>query len=121
MRKIEQNMMHAIRHGRAWRSANTATTRTLPHDSVQGVRVWLHGNQIALVPDDQEQPVLVTLAGWDTRTTRSRLNAILYPLCGATIGREKGRTWVRFHRGPNATAGAGYEPRADEWVTIQRA
>ena len=115
MRKIEENMLHAIRHEKAWRNANTATVRTFPHDDVQGLRVYLHGNQIAFIPDGDSLPIKVTLAGWDTNTTRSRLNAILYPFCGATIGREKCKTWIRFRDGRG-----GYAPRADEWVTIAR-
>lgn len=110
MRKIVENMLHAIRHGKAWRGANTKTVRTLPHDDVQGVRVFLHDNQIAFIPDDESLPIMVTLAGWDTDTTRGRVSAIAYAFCGQHCGRNKGVTYI----------GCWKNPDANDWIILQR-
>lgn len=115
MRKITENMLHAIRHGKAWKGPNTKTVRTLPHDDVQGVRVFLHDNQIAFIPDDEALPIRVSLAGWDTNTTRARVSAIAWEYCGCTIGRHKGVTGIDYRsRAARAVLGAS------EWVTLQR-
>lgn len=70
MRKIEQAMIKAIKDQRAgWQSGNTSVECALG-----ACEVRLHGNSIARITEDA---VCVTLAGWPTPTTRSRLNAIL--------------------------------------------
>ena len=74
MRKIEQQMIAAIQAGQDWKSGNTSVT----HDPVVGgseAEIRLHGNLIAkrFIGGDWS----VSLCGWDTRTTRSRLAAIL--------------------------------------------
>ena len=69
MRKIETLMNAAILEGRNFTSGNT----TVMHED--GVaNVFLHGNKIAEVGDN-----FVTLfdGGWQSNTTKSRLNAIL--------------------------------------------
>lgn len=108
MRKIEKQMLDAIHGNRAWHNNNTRYA----HDSV-----YLHENLIALI---FPKHIKVSLAGWDTNTTRSRLNAILYALCGATIGRERGVTWIRFRQHPYTSGPAGYAPNANEWVKVER-
>lgn len=50
---------------------------TADRDTV--VTVYLHGNAIARV-NSRTLELKVTLAGWDTVTTRSRLNALAYGL-----------------------------------------
>ena len=57
---------------------------------VDGV-VTLHGNTIAKVEDngDGVNTLYITLAGWNTQTTKRRLNAILYKK-GAFIKTIKG-------------------------------
>ena len=69
MRKIERLMNQAITEGRNFTSGNTSVTHN------KGVAVvMLHGNKIAEVGDN-----FVTLfdGGWQSATTKSRLNAIL--------------------------------------------
>jgi len=71
MRKIEKQMIAAIKNNQDWQSANTA----VHYDPSSGAsRVYLHGNKIAEVGDDY-----LTLFDGDhqTKTTKSRLNAIL--------------------------------------------
>ena len=71
MRKIEQQMNNAISNNKNWQSANTAVT----FDSeTNESKVYLHGNHIATVGDDFVQ---IFDGGWQSNTTKSRLNAIL--------------------------------------------
>ena len=69
MRKIERLMNAAISEGRNWQLKNTSVTHT---DDVAEVR--LHGNLIAEVGDTF---IRLFDGGWQSNTTKSRLNAIL--------------------------------------------
>ena len=69
MRKIERLMNAAIIEGRNWSNANTSVTHT---DDVAQVR--LHGNLIAEIGDTF---IRLFDGGWQSNTTKSRLNAIL--------------------------------------------
>ena len=71
MRKIETEMTSAISRRADWQKANTS----VHYNEESGVSiVRLHGNKIAEVGDG-----FITLfdGGWQTTTTKSRLNAIL--------------------------------------------
>ena len=69
MRKIEQQMNKAIGLRTDWHSGNTRV------EAVVGAsRVYLHGNLIAEVADDC---IRMYDGGWQSNTTKSRLNAIL--------------------------------------------
>ena len=83
MRKIERQMCDAIRDNKSWRSGNTEVQNT-PYGSL----VYLHGNHIATVTDDAVQ---LFDGGWQTNTTKSRLNAICNAFCidGEGIFQEK--------------------------------
>ena len=93
MRKIEKSMIEAIESGRNWTSQNTLVN----HESGTGgriARVYLHGHHVATVAQkgDRVEYVAVCAAGWHTRTTTSRLHAIVshyYP----------GDGFVNLHRG----------------------
>ena len=77
MRKIEQQMIRAISNNTDWQSANTRV------EAVVGAsRVYLHNNLIAEVGEDYVQ---LFDGGWQTNTTKSRLNAILQEF-GFTCG-----------------------------------
>ena len=69
MRKIETQMNNAISEGTDWKSANT---RVETVDDVS--TVFLHGNKIAEIGDEF---IRLFDGGWQTTTTKSRLNAIL--------------------------------------------
>ena len=79
MRKIEQQMCDAIKDNKAWRSGNTEVT--LGNDGVS--YVFLHGNLIAEVDDTS---ITVYDGGWQSNTTKSRLNAICDTFCIAGEG-----------------------------------
>ena len=71
MRKIETQMNAAIAKGIDWKSGNTS----VHFNSEEGVAiVRLHGNKIAEIGEG-----FITLfdGGWQSVTTKSRLNAIL--------------------------------------------
>ena len=75
MRKIESNMNAAIKANKNWTNANTSV---ITEDGVSEVR--LHGNLIAKVGDDF---VTIFDGGWQSTTTKSRLNAIINEFCCA--------------------------------------
>ena len=69
MRKIESQMNAAITNSKDWKSGNTEVT------NIDGVSyVYLHGNKIAEVGDSFMR---LYDGGWQSVTTKSRLNAIL--------------------------------------------
>ena len=81
MRKIEQQMIAAIKGNTDWKSANTEVISQ--QDGVS--YVYLHGNLIAEVGDDF---LKLFDGGWQTTTTKSRLNALLSEF-GYTCGTKR--------------------------------
>jgi len=75
MRKIEQQMIDAINNNQDWQSANTSVHFD-PETGVSIVR--LHGNKIAEVSDTD---MTIFDGGWQTVTTKSRLNALCDYFC----------------------------------------
>jgi len=71
MRKIEQQMNNAISNNQNWQSGNTAVVF---NKETNESTVFLHGNKIAVIGDDFVQ---IFDGGWQSNTTKSRLNAIL--------------------------------------------
>ena len=87
MRKIEQDMLKALRDRRDWKAGNTAVHfTTLPNDkghSRPQAVVTLHGNPIAVLRSDGALVACVeTFERWATSTTASRLRALGF---GASI------------------------------------
>ena len=83
MRKIEREMCDAIRDNKDWKSGNT---QVITRYDVMGNNisfVYLHDNHIATVTDDS---VRVYDGGWQSNTTKSRLNAICDTFCIAGEG-----------------------------------
>jgi len=75
MRKIETQMNAAIQGNRNWSSGNT----TVSFNEESGVSiVRLHGNKIAEVSDDT---MTIFDGGWQSTTTKSRLNALCSEFC----------------------------------------
>ena len=92
MRKIELEMTRAARTGRDWRSGNTSVDVT-----DHGVIVRLHGNKIAQILGDK---MYVTDCGWQTVTTKSRLNSLLREFTdGAYIYQSKFKWYLVFPGG----------------------
>ena len=75
MRKIETQMNHAILNNENWSKDNTAVTYD---PETNNSKVFLHGNLIAVVGDDH---VEIMDGGWQTTTTKSRINAICSEHC----------------------------------------
>ena len=73
MRKIETQMCQAIQSNLDWKSGNTQVI------TIEGVSfVYLHGNQIATIDEDS---MTVYDGGWQSTTTKSRLNALCNYFC----------------------------------------
>ena len=80
MRKIEQQMCAAVQSNSNWQSANTS----VHFDEESGVSiVRLHGNKIAEIDDTS---MTIFDGGWQTNTTKSRLNALCDEFCIAGEG-----------------------------------
>ena len=80
-RIIEQNMIRAINYECDWRKDNTSVE--VIHHGIRGthsyqkeIQVKLHGHTIARIfPGDR---MILSSCGWETKTTKSRLNTILH-------------------------------------------
>jgi len=73
MRKIEQQMNFAISNKADWSNSNT---RVEFNSNTNCSSIYLHGHQIATF-DHNLKAVKLSSCGWQTVTTKSRLNAIL--------------------------------------------
>jgi len=73
MRKIERQMNFAISNKGNWSSSNT---RVEYNENSNCSSVYLHGHQIATFCHETKA-VKLSSCGWQTTTTKSRLNAIL--------------------------------------------
>ena len=76
MRKIEEQMNMASRSRKNWSGSNTTVTCFKENGVTTEVNVLLHGNCIAWF-DTASNDFNISSAGWETVTTKSRLNAIL--------------------------------------------
>ena len=93
MRKIEREMIQAIIDRRSYNKANTSVSLYksatqmgcgLDTDSASEMRVYLHGNHIASYTEDGR--LYINHQGWKTRTTKSRLNALVKHVLGDLVG-----------------------------------
>jgi len=75
MRKIETQMIAAVQNNLNWQSANTSVH--FDAESATSI-VRLHGNKIAEINDDS---MTIFDGGWQTTTTKSRLNALCDAFC----------------------------------------
>ena len=95
MRKIERQMNTAISNNENWQSANTR----VEFDFETGEsKVYLHGNHIADVGDDY---IRLFDGGWQSNTTKSRLNAIMaeHGIPGEGVFQHKFEWFVRLYNG----------------------
>lgn len=79
MRKIESDMLQAIKQRRYFKRDNTEVT-----NSGDCTYVDLHGNRIAII-DFKERTLTLSSCGWHTTTTKSRLNAIIHEFSTGNI------------------------------------
>lgn len=73
MRVIEAKMIAAVLTGSSMKSGNTEVTTRTREDGARITTVYLHGNMIA------QNGIFgwgFKLCGWNTPTTRSRINAL---------------------------------------------
>ena len=91
MRQIELQMIEAAAsHASFWKNANTVVE--VMDDGVTSA-VYLHGNLIAHVR--HSGGVRIFDGGWQTTTTKSRLNALLSAFCpGARVFAKRGEWFV---------------------------
>lgn len=115
MRKIEQQMLQAM--GSKSRQSVTLGNTTVTHDkaTAHDVRVYLHGNLIAVLSADR---LRVTLAGWNTNTTKSRVNAILGSFAKSHEGIAPRISNVKSEPYCSFPHGGGKQMTADEWLTF---
>ena len=109
MRKIEQALVDAIRKKRPFRSGNTVTR----YADDGACEVLLHGNVIARLNDADGRHVW-TLAGWNTSTTRSRINALACAL--GWPGRVFSLAGLPYKSGPGAPERVGFGQWVDPWA-----
>lgn len=99
MRKITQEAVYAFENDIAYKSGNT---------TVKDGAMFLHGNKIAefesLFKNDGNRNINITLAGWNTNTTRERLNG----LNGVRVTTKKGQAYLNGEKWDG------------EWITIKR-
>ena len=69
MRKIERQMNSAVRN-----RSNFSSSNTMVKSDETGSMIYLHGNHIATVKDNS---IILFDGGWQSVTTKSRLNALL--------------------------------------------
>ena len=101
MRKIEQQMCAAVQKNINWQSANTS----VHFDEESGVSVVrLHGNKIAEIDDTS---MTIFDGGWQTTTTKSRLNALCQEFCiaGEGVFQKDFKWFVRKFVGQSSITG----------------
>ena len=87
MRKIEKQMNQALRTFSNWSSGNTTVTST-PNEML----VHLHGNHIATL-NKITMDLFIFDGGWQSNTTKSRLNAILDEFAHGSSVFQRNFTW----------------------------
>ena len=82
MRKLEKQMNHALVNKNNWAGSNTTVSY---NDSTNCSSVYLHGHNIATL-DHNTKALKLSSCGYETVTTKSRLNAILEEcMCGVRV------------------------------------
>jgi hypothetical protein len=109
MRKIESNMIQAIEAHRNWHSGNTQVQAMCDGT----VMVFLHGHQIAQIGRGTAH---WTLAGWNTPTTRSRINAMARAFGWRSVCCIKGEAHVSEARGNPEDLSVWRPISARDWV-----
>ena len=89
MRQIEIEMNNAVRNKIAWSKANTCTTFD---NTIENCFVYLHGNHIATYNYEDKELTLFD-GGWQSNTTKSRLNALCNELATGFSVFQKNWDW----------------------------
>lgn len=96
MRKVTREIVEAFLQGKPLSRGNTAT---------DGIRIQLHGNTIAM--RNAMGKILISDAGWRTRTTQDRLNGLLYIM--HMQGMSPKMRSVSFRRGSSDLTSSDWE------------
>ena len=89
MRKIEQQMNEAILNRKDFFKGNTSVQNYTTETGAREAVVHLHGNHIATIGDTLQ----ISDAGWQTVTTKSRLNALLNEFAEGCYVFQKNFDW----------------------------
>ena len=95
MRKIEMQMNTAIRNRVNWSGGNTTV---MINENNNKAKVFLHGNLIAEVCNEF---VAIFDGGWQSNTTKSRLNALLAEFRPHVRVFQKDFVWFIRHKNNN--------------------
>ena len=111
MRKIESEMISAIKGKRNWASGNTSVHYS---EDYKSSTVYLHGNLIAIVYENDAE---LFDSGYKTVTTKSRLNAICreFGVPGEGIFQKDFQWYVHKLIGQSPVTGKIFT--ADDWTT----
>ena len=94
MRKIEREMNFAVSNKANWSKSNT---QVCYNDNTNCSSIYLHGHQIATV-DHNTNAVKLSSCGYETNTTKSRLNALLSEVkYGAKVYQKNWDWFVSFN------------------------
>ena len=99
MRKIEREMNAAISEERDWKNDNTEVINFYDDEKQLVVTsVYLHGNLIAEVDDNG---IKLFDGGWQSNTTKSRINAILseHGIAGEGVFQKNYQWFIRLYNG----------------------
>ena len=95
MRLIEKQMNFALSNKANWSKSNT---QVVYNESTNCSSVYLHGHQIATL-DHNTQAIKLSSCGYETVTTKSRLNAILDEVkYGAKVYQKNWNWYVSFRQ-----------------------
>ena len=99
MRKIERQMNFAISNKADWSGSNTSVSY---NESTNCSSIDLHGHQIATF-DHNLKAVKLSSCGYETVTTKSRLNAILQEVKYGCSVFQKNFNWFVSYRDETAS------------------
>ena len=99
MRKLERQMNFAISNKADWSGSNTSVSY---NDSTNCSSIYLHGHQIATY-DHNLKAVKLSSCGYETVTTKSRLNAILQEVKYGCSVFQKQWNWFVSYRDETAS------------------
>lgn len=110
MNKTEQATVAALLNGRTVCQGNSATGPAYNADSVEPKRIGtsyaLHGHTIAILHHGPKR-LFITDAGWQTMTTKSRLNAILSATAPGYAIVQRDHVWYLVEPDGSKTAWTG--------------
>lgn len=90
MKLITKESVTAFLNAKKFKKSNM-NVDVLPNVTV----LEYHGNAIAYKYNDPEQTISVTNCGWQTATTKERLNAVI-SLSGLNIGKIYQKNWIWY-------------------------